>query len=201
MMILMAIWRRWYGGGYKDTWLGNNRGIQCVVFILLNFLLLLTNREVTFFIGQYTTNIYIKYAFIAILDIYLYAQYWSRGHGAPFDIGRNKIPSEDTIRRYNERLYHYPLDWLFDKWFKRPDKKYGFIYDFLYMLLRYTCPMIPLAFIDINFLLVGLSVSPVYAFCWTVQEMESWIFERYKFAKSATNLAEYIVGAIYGFML
>ena len=61
--------------------------------------------------------------------------------------------------------------------------------------------MIPLAFIDMNFLWVGLLVSPVYAFCWTVQEMESWIFERYRFAKSATNLAEYIVGAIYGFML
>lgn len=201
MTILMAIWRRWFGGGYKETWLGNNRAIQCIVFIVLNFLLLLLNEDVINFIEQHTDSLYLKYGFIAVLDVYLYAQFWSRGHGAPFDIGRNKNPSAETIKRYNARWYHIPCDWLFNKWLKASDSKYGFLYDFLYMGLRYTCPMIPLAFISWQFLCVGLTVSPIYAFCWTLWEQESWIRTRYKFAKRPTDLAEYIVGGLYGLML
>lgn len=38
----------------------------------------------------------------AIISAWLQFQFWSRGHGACVDIGRDTIPSQDTIERYNE---------------------------------------------------------------------------------------------------
>ena len=121
--IFFSFWRRWFGGGFKNTWLKNNRAVQCVVFIIVNYFLIY--NKVDFF-----DNIYLKYAFIFLLDVYLYAQFWSRGHGACFDEGRGN-PTQKTIERYNARWYHYPLDWLLK------NHKYGFLYDFLYSVTKY----------------------------------------------------------------
>ena len=44
------------------------------------------------------------------------------------------------------------------------EHKYGFLYDFLYMGMRYTFPMVALYFLSPVFVLIGALVSPVYAF-------------------------------------
>ena len=33
-VIVNSFWRRWFGGGYKNTWLGNNRAVQCTIYLL-----------------------------------------------------------------------------------------------------------------------------------------------------------------------
>lgn len=185
--LIFSWWRRWYGGGFSETWLGNHRGVQCIVFLLLNFLVLGHSYLLEHFH-------YCKLVAIIALDVWLYADFWSRGHGACFDIGRWN-PDESLVKRYNERWYHIPLDKILT------NHKYGFLYDFLYMGMRYTCPMLPLVFIDIKYLIIGLLISPIYALCWTLNEKEGWIFNKIPYVSMATNLAEFLVGFVYGALL
>ena len=76
------------------------------------------------------------------------------------------------------------------------EHKYGFLYDFLYMGMRYTFPMVALYFLSPVFVLIGALVSPVYAFNWTLFEKESWIFSYKipKFCKAPTQISEVVVG-------
>lgn len=186
--ILGAFARRWFGGMFPDDKykILGNRGLQ-TVFMCLLFL--------SIFVRDYTslTEWIVGIAVTAWLQI----QFWSRGHGACFDLGRGVYPPEpSTLVRYNERWYHIPCDWLFEKVFKKADKKWGFLYDFLYMGLRYTCPMIPLMFFDWRFILIGLAVSPIYAFCWTLYEREPWIRFKQSWLSAPTKWAELIVGGL-----
>lgn len=183
--IIGAFLRRWYGGALEGYKILRNRGVQTVVMI-----------AVFMSIYLYDLSIWQNWLGAALVSLWLQFQFWSRGHGACFDIGRG-TPDEETIGRYNERWYHYPIDWFFDKLCKEPDKKYGFLYDFLYMGLRYTCPMILMAFIDWHYILIGASISPIYAFCWTLYERDNWIYQKnIPFVGGATNLSEEIVGGI-----
>ena len=51
--------------------------------------------------------------------------------------------------------------------------------------------------IDWHYILLGMAISPIYAFCWTLYEREPWIFKsRIPFVSSATNLAEEIAGGL-----
>lgn len=201
-------WRRWYGGGYKNTWLGNNRAIQCVTFILATIAFFFL--EITIIDSELSDLPKIILFLIVSLtsSLLFYCQFWARGLGACFDIGRGQ-PDEITIKRYNERWYHVPCDKLLK------DHKYGFLYDFLYMGLRYTMPMvltyllglIPLCFgfskpiFNIHIITIGLLISPIYAFCWTLYENEPWLFKRYWSVVGPTNLAEYLSGAIFGLFI
>ena len=192
LAMLYGVWwgflRRWFGGCLGNYPLLKNRGIQTAVMIL-SMLLVMCKFESW------------QDAFICVsLSLYLQFQFWSRGHGACFDIGRGK-PEESTIKRYNERWYHKPIDWLF-KINGADEYKYGFLYDFLYMTMRYSCPMIILGFISKWFLFIGLIVSCVYAFNWTLYEKENWIFNKLpSFCKIPTQLSEIIVGFVFGFVL
>lgn len=194
-VILNSWWRRWFGGAYKDTWVGNKRGIQCGVYILYTAL-------VTYFISP--LGIWWHSLIFAVLfAAYSYIQFWARGHGQMFDIGRDTNP---PVERYNNYWFHIPCDWLL------PNHKYGFLYDFIYMGIRYTFPTVMLfiygfapklfgldvACFDWRIILIGLWVSPIYAFCWTLSEREPWIFQKYKSVAGPTNLAEYVVGGIWG---
>ncbi len=184
--ILGAFLRRWYGGCLEDYKILRNRTVQTICMLAV---------FMSVYVGDWSNWKYIIFA--AVVSCWLQFQFWSRGHGACFDIGRNMSPSEDTIRRYNERWYHYPVDWLFDKVLKEPTKKYGFLYDFIYMGLRYTCPMIVMAILDWRYIVLGALVSPIYCICWTLSEREKWIFDkRIPFVSGATNLAERIVGGL-----
>ena len=182
--VAMAFWRRWFGGGFKGRykWL-DNRGVQAVAGICL---------MVPFFL--YEPDNGLNWLLAVVFAVYLYAQFWSRGHGACFDIGRDENPSASAIARYNERWYHLPCDYLL------PDHKYGFAYDFLYMTLRYSCPLLPMALLDWRFLLIGLSISPVYAFCHSLGERENWLLKNVpEWLDKPVKWAELAVGFIFGF--
>ena len=179
--LLGSFARRWFGGAFKSG-IMSNRGLQTAFMLGLFMSIYVTN------------NIWQCWLLAAIVSCWLQFQFWSRGHGCCFDLGRNEEPSESTIKRYNERWYHIPCDWLLSK------HKYGFLYDFIYMGLRYTFPMIPMMIFDWRYVLVGLSISPIYAFCWTLNDRENWLFKnRPEWINSPTKLAEIISGAlVYG---
>ena len=189
-------WRRWFGAGFKNTWLGNLRGVQCIVYLIVTALMAYFLEPLAIW--------WHNLIFAIVFAGYSYVQFWSRFHGAFFDIGRDTQPN---ISRYNEHWQHYVCDWICG------DHKYGFLYDFIYMGIRYTLPTVTLfvlgfipvwcgvgeALLSYHIITIGLLVSPIYAFCWTLFEREHWIFEKHWSVAGPTNLAEYLVGAFWGF--
>lgn len=174
---ILGMWlRRAFGGYYENTPILRNRGVQTTLMLLT-------------FASIYWQHY--EWYITLVVCCWLQFQFWSRQHGVCFDIGRGEQPD---IERYNKYWWHYPVDFIF-KLLKAEDKKYGFLYDFSYMTFRYTCPMIPMMLLDWRYILIGLSISPIYAFCWTLYERESWLFKS-KFCGNATNLAEIISGAV-----
>ena len=194
-VVFFLWWRRWFGGGFKHTWLGNKRWVQCVVYLIVC-------AGLAYLIAPLSVWWH-NLIFAVLFSAYSYVQFWSRGHGQMFDIGRDTNP---PVERYNNYWFHIPCDLLL------PKHKYGFLYDFIYMGIRYTFPtvmmyiygFIPMLFglnvscIDWRIVLIGLAVSPIYAFCWTLYEREPWVFQKYKTIVGPTNLAEYVVGGIWG---
>lgn len=175
--ILGGLARRIYGGWLEAYKIIKNRGVQTVLMIGL-------------FLAIYLPHY--KWYIAFTITAWLQFQFWSRGHGCCFDIGRGKEPTPDLIKRYNERWYHKPCDWLANK---LGFKQYGKIYDFCYMTLRYTCPMIPMMILDWRYILIGLSVAPIYALCWRYYESKYWRYNT-NFCGNATNLAEILSGAV-----
>lgn len=184
MSFIYSIWgaflRRWFGGLFEKGIL-SNRGLQSAIMILT-------------FLSIYIKELTWQAVLIGtVVSVWLQFEYWSRGHGCCFDIGRGKKPSKDTIKRYNERWYHIPCDWLADKGFF---EKYSVRYDFLYMTLRYTCPMLPMMYFDWKYILIGLSVAPVYDICWMWYNSKVWLKNPPKWLNAPTKVAELIVGGI-----
>lgn len=178
--LLGAFLRRWYGGLFPDDKykILGNRGLQTACMLLT-------------FLSIYVTDVksWQNWLVAIVVSCWLQFQFWSRGHGEPADCGRHQNITEEDIKRYNERWYHIPCDFLLK------DHKYGFLYDFIYLNLRYACPMIPMIYFDWRYILVGLSVAPIYAFCMTLQERESWIF-KYSWMARGWSLAEIICGGV-----
>ena len=180
-IILGGFFRRWFGGAFKSG-IMSKRSLQTAFMIGLFMSIYITN------------NTWQCWSISLIISAWLQFQFWSRGHGCCFDIGRGNT-SPDTLRRYNEQWYHIPCDWLF-KALKISDYKYGFLYDFIYMTLRYTFPIIPLMIFNWKFVFIGLSIAPIYAFCWTLYEKEPWLRPKQEWLNSPTKWAEIISGAI-----
>lgn len=170
--------RRWFGGMFDEVKILSNRGLQTAFMILLFMSIYLPATQ------NWLSSI--------IRTAWLQFQFWSRGHGCCFDIGRGNYPTPEMIKRYEERWYHIPCDWLADKFGFR---QYGKMYDFCYMTLRYTCPMIPMMLFDWRYILIGLSISVIYALCWRYYESKYWRYNT-NFCGNATELAEIISGAV-----
>lgn len=178
MFFLGALARVWYGADGLPKLL-QNRGLQTVYMMLL---------FVACFYDNYSWQ---GWCVVVAVVCWLQFQFWSRGHGCCFDLGRDVNPTADTIDRYDDRWYHKVCDKLL------PNHKYGFLYDFFYLMLRYTCPMIPMMIFDWRYILVGLSIAPIYAFSITLGERESWIFEKQKwYWRRAWSLAEILSGGV-----
>lgn len=163
--VLGAFLRRWYGGLFDDKQhpILGNRGLQSVCMVLAFMNIYLTNPES----WQNWIN-------SLIISLWLQFQFWSRGHGCCFDIGRG---TEPDISRYNERWYHYPID-------------------FLYMFMRYICPILVMIVFDIRYIIIGLLVAPIYAFNWTLYERETWLRPSKEWLNSPTKWSEIIVGGL-----
>lgn len=177
--ILGGFARRWFGGMFEGRKILGNRGLQTAFMLLM-------------FLSIYVTDIHNWKSWLVAIAVSCWLQFQeiSRGHGACFDIGRGAITPE-IVKRYNERWYHIPCDYCADKgYFTR----YGVVYDFMYMTLRYTMPMMLMAIIDTRYLIIGFMVSCVYALCWELYEWKPQLFTKISFISAPTELAEIIWG-------
>lgn len=174
-------------GGFARVWFGaddlpkfwQNRGVQ-TAFMMLLF--------VACFYGDYSWQ---GWCVVVAVVCWLQFQFWSRGHGEVADCGRHTDITEKDIKRYNERWYHYPCDYYL------PNHKYGFLYDFFYLTCRYFFPMLPMMIFDWRYILVGLSIAPIYAFSVTLEEREPWVFENKKWWwRRGWSLAEILSGGV-----
>lgn len=181
--ILGALLRLWYGSNLTSKFWGN-RAIQTTVMIIILF-------SIYYFIN---TNNWIP---ALVISMWLQFQYFSRGHGAVIDTGDNKNVTEDTISRYNSRWYHYPVDYLFEK-LNRADRKYGYLYDTLYLWLRYSFPLLPLSLIlHPGYFLIGTSIPFIYIFANNLQKEEPWVFDKNKwYWRRGWALAEMLTGGV-----
>lgn len=176
--ILGALARVWYGADGLPKLL-QNRGLQTVYMMLL---------FIACFYDNYSWQ---GWCVVVAVVCWLQFQFWSRGHGCCFDVGRDVNPTADTIDRYDDRWYHKVCDKLL------PNHKYGFLYDFFYLTLRYTCPMLLMTIFDWRYILVGFSIAPIYAFSITLGEREPWIFNENKwYWRRAWSLAEILSGGV-----
>lgn len=180
-----AIGRVWFGGDDLPKIL-QNRGVQ-TAYMLAGLI-----------------SIYCPYPFnwlgvvlALIVSCWIQFQYFSRGHGVAIDVGDDKDVTPDEVERYNDRWYAKVCDHIFEKWFKRPNRKYGFLYDFFYLMLRYTCPMLLMTIFDWHYALVGLSIPFVYTACNKLQKEEPWVFDVDKwYWRRGWSLAEIMTGGI-----
>lgn len=181
--ILGGVLRVWFGADDLPKIL-QNRGLQTVCMIL---------TFMTIYVVD--CNNWVNWVSALIVSCWLQFQFFSRSHGEIADCGRHTNITEEDIRRYNDRWYHIPCDYLFDKVLKK--KKYGFLYDFFYLTMRYTCPMLPMMILDWRYILVGLSIAPIYAFGQTLEEREPWVFANKKWWwRRAWSFSEICAGAI-----
>lgn len=179
--VLGAVARLWYGADDLPKLL-QNRGLQTAYMLLLFAAIYLPGVTDWISLG------------VALFTIcWLQFQYWSRGHGVAIDTGDDTNPSEDTKRRYTERWYYKVCEKLL------PEHRYGFLYDNLYLALRYTCPMIVAALVNLQpgLVLIGLSIPFIYTFANELQEHEPWIFNSNKwYWRRGWSLAEILSGAV-----
>ncbi len=177
--LIGAFARRWYGGALEKIPVLNNRALQ-------------TGFMIGLFLNIYVTDWH-NWFWPLVISLWLQFEFWSRGHGCCFDLGNGGKPDEATIARYEQRWYHKPCDWLAKKRFFG---YYSTRYDFMYMTLRYTCPMIPLMFLDWRYFLVGNAAAPIYLFCWDLYNSNLWPEKLPSWANSPTKLAEIISGGV-----
>ena len=179
--VLGAVARLWFGADHLPKLL-QNRGLQTAYMLSLFAAIYLPGVTDWLSLG------------VALFTIcWLQFQYWSRGHGVAIDTGDDINPSEDTKRRYTERWYYKVCEKLL------PGHRYGFLYDNLYLALRYTCPMIVAAIVNFQpgLVLIGLSIPFIYTFANELQEREPWIFDSNKwYWRRGWSLAEILSGAV-----
>lgn len=177
--LIGAFSRRWYGGALEKIPVLNNRALQ-------------TGFMIGLFLNIYVADWH-NWFWPLVISLWLQFEFWSRGHGYCFDLGNGGKPDEATIARYEQRWYHKPCDWLAKKRFFG---YYSTRYDFMYMTLRYTCPMIPLMFLDWRYFLVGNAAAPIYLFCWDLYNSNLWPEKLPSWANSPTKWAEIIYGGV-----
>ena len=176
---LGALARVWYGADDLPKFF-QNRGVQ-TVFMLALFVACFYEKDMSWF----------GWTMVVTATCWMQFQYWSRGHGICIDIGDSTVVSENDIKRYEGRWYHKVCDKLL------PNHKYGYLYDFFYLTLRYTCPMLVMMIFDWRYVLVGLSIAPIYLFSNELAEREAWVFENKKWWwRRGWSLAEILSGAL-----
>lgn len=179
--ITLSIWRRWFGGAniggdkYEDAFF-NQRWFRYIIGLLVTGLFLWYKK--------------CNYFQIIGADCVLYFAMWGIGHGCAFDISRDGYPDEDMIKRYKKYFWNKWCEFLVPK-----NSWYGFGYDFIWMMFRYTLPAIIISIILLNplFILSGVLVALSYAVCWSLYDKDK--------IKAPTELAELIAGFITGILL
>ena len=116
--------------------------------------------------------------------------YWSWGHGPGFDIGNAGKPDEKLIARYKEKFWNRWCEKLLPEslWYTKK-------YDVLWMFFRYEIPAVAVAALTLNpwFALAGFTTTLVYMLCWKLSNLGK--------LEKPTDVAEWFVGGITGFLL
>ena len=173
-----SFWRRCFG---SDGWhkpIIKNRTIQHFLNIVVFIIPLCVLR-----LGP----TYLALGYAVYLSVIVQGLLWALHHGEWFGLGDD---SKEDKRYFTKPLNKWVLTPIFDLfgW-----EKYGFAYDYSGMTLRYTLPCLCLVPIyDWAIVLVGLAVTPIYAF-------SALFYERQNKNYGNTALAEWIVGALIGF--
>ena len=63
-------WRRWFGDGFKNTWLGNIRGVQCIVYLIVTSLMAYFLEPLAIW--------WHNLIFAIVFAGYSYVQFWAR---------------------------------------------------------------------------------------------------------------------------
>jgi hypothetical protein len=131
-----------------------------------------------------------------ILAIWIQFQFWSRAVGEILDCGRSTTQNADSY----DRWFRIPLDWVYDKLGK---EKYTGYYDWWYMWLRYTLPMIVPAIClgDLSFILIGLMSSPIYYGSWCLFDRFPKMWNLPEWVGQPKNVAEIVYGFIFGWLI
>ena len=178
-LFLGALARVWYGADHLPSF-WQNRGVQ-TAFMMGLFLSIYIDLPFN----------WVNAVVAVVITCWLQFQFWSRGHGICIDVGDSTVVSENDIKRYEDRWYHKVCDKLL------PNHKYGYLYDFFYLTLRYTCPMLPMMIFDWRYILVGLSIAPIYVFSNELAEREPWVFAANKWWwRRGWSLAEILAGGV-----
>lgn len=179
LFILGGFWRRLFGGWCNNIIIIKNRFFQHILGFLLSFIVF------------YNANIFAWYACL-LFSVLIQALFWAPAHGACFDMGRtNDKDNPKMIERYKKTIGNRIVNWLLPNRYN-----YGFIYDFTTMFLRYTIPTLIFIGPMPKFVFVGLSIAPIYSFCWTFFEKEKDNIRLPNFISHATALAEFISGGL-----
>lgn len=176
--VIGGCWRRLFGGWLSDKPIISNRFFQHLIgFFILD--------SMFYYSGM-------SWYFSLLYAIIIQGFFWSPGHGAFFDLGRNNDGKDPKmIKRYNKTLGNRIVDWMLPNRYN-----YRFFYDFLGMAFRYTLPCLLLCYHFPQMLFIGLSIAPIYSFCWTFFEKEKENIYLPLFISHATALAEFLCGGL-----
>lgn len=207
-----GIWRRWFGGWLEEDfktsgpkWLVkvlHSRGTQTAFNLLFLTGLFMCNPFWTVTpLCSWIISLGVPSITIAITMACIFQfMFWSKSHGAAFDLGRDEKPTPETIERYHKYVWAILPDKIIPE-----EHWYGFLYDFVWMFARYTYgAMFMLPFMwTFDILWLGLMVASIYALCWTINDRDNWLFKYfpYNMVSSGTNLAEIVCGFVTGYFL
>lgn len=183
--LLWGFLRRWFGGALENYSFWRSRGVQTVAMMMV---------LLPWFIKPGCG--WVCYCFALGITCWLQFVEISAGHGMVFDVSRGGNPEDEKSQNRYKGMWGYKLIC------KLIPEAYhfGFLFDFSLLTIRYTLPMLPLAVLSWGYVLIGLSVAPIYAFCWALFEHESWIIKKIpSFMRWPTQLAEFLWGFVFGF--
>ena len=196
-----GFWRRVFGG-YETKWKWvNERGVQTAFnIIFLSLVFYFGDWKSRKLIALIPGNKVLVYGIASVLGaVYFQICFWTRGHGAAFDIGRDKL-TDETLKWYHREWYSFIPNSIVPE-----NHWYGFIYDCIWFWCRYSLCLIPLIFYFYRFdvMILGLLAVVVYGTCWTLYEREKWLFDKipYNLVDGPTALAELLFGFMAGFMI
>lgn len=183
--ILWAFLRRWYGGfnpfpaQTRAFRIFDSRGLQSLVMMICFFAAV--HDRAPFWLNL-------------VNMLWVQFQFWSRSVGEILDCGRSSF---QTAANY-DRWFRIPLDHVFDRLGRT---KYQGSYDWWYMWLRYTLPMIvpAVSYQSWVFIGIGLMSSPVYFFFYRLFEMFPVLCRKLPpVVGQPKNMSELVYGCVFG---
>lgn len=168
--IAVSLWRRWFGEGKFKGLLGN-RTFQAIIFVIFQ----------SAFWWYKDSKISLLTVSIAI---WVYVMYFSRAIGCILDCGEAWW---QTHKDYN-RWWTKPLNWIVHLF---GGHKYQGMYDFWWMICRYTLCLLPLIYWGHHIWVAGLLSAPIY---FAMKKLFEKNPSMYKVFDDSKDLSELIFG-------